>query len=122
MRDGQDLRWDRRAPRRLDRPPADVLRRRGAAGDAGHINVWPKEPIETLGVLDEQTIAYLDLVGSGAETIAHLRENGRIVVMLCSFDGPPRRRAPARSRRGSSSPARVDFPDAAARCPSSTAR
>jgi hypothetical protein len=41
-------------------------------------------------VLDERTIAYLDIVGSGAETIAHLRENGRIVVMLCAFDGPPR--------------------------------
>ena len=56
----------------------------------GHVNVSPKGPIETLRVLDEHTIAYLDLVGSGAETIAHLRDNGRIVVMLCSFDGPPR--------------------------------
>ena len=35
-------------------------------------------------------MAYLDVVGSGAETIAHLRENGRIVVMLCAFEGPPR--------------------------------
>ena len=35
-------------------------------------------------------IAYLDVIGSGAETVAHLRENGRIVVMLCAFDGPPR--------------------------------
>ena len=43
-----------------------------------------------LRVLDDHTVAYLDLVGSGAETIAHLRENGRIVVMLCAFDGPPR--------------------------------
>jgi hypothetical protein len=59
-------------------------------GDGGHVNVSPKGPIETLRVLDEHTIAYLDLVGSGAETIAHLRDNGRIVVMLCSFDGPPR--------------------------------
>ncbi len=41
-------------------------------------------------VLDDHTVAYLDLVGSGAETIAHLRENGRIVVMLCAFEGPPR--------------------------------
>jgi hypothetical protein len=57
---------------------------------AGHVNVSPKGPIETLRVLDEHTVAYLDLVGSGAETIAHLRDNGRIVVMLCSFDGPPR--------------------------------
>jgi hypothetical protein len=60
------------------------------SGDGGHVNVSPKGPIETLRILDEHTVAYLDLVGSGAETIAHLRENGRIVVMLCSFDGPPR--------------------------------
>ena len=59
------------------------------AGD-GHVNVSPKGPIGTLRVLDERTIAYLDVVGSGAETIAHLRENGRIVVMLCAFSGPPR--------------------------------
>jgi hypothetical protein len=59
------------------------------AGD-GHVNVSPKGPIGTLRVLDEHTVAYLDMVGSGAETVAHLRENGRIVVMLCAFDGPPR--------------------------------
>ncbi len=59
------------------------------AGD-GHVNVSPKGPIGTLRVLDDHTVAYLDVVGSGAETIAHLRENGRIVVMLCAFDGPPR--------------------------------
>jgi hypothetical protein len=41
-------------------------------------------------VLESDTIAYLDMIGSGAETIAHLRENGRIVVMLCAFAGPPR--------------------------------
>jgi hypothetical protein len=56
----------------------------------GHINVSPKGPIDTLRVLDEHTVAYLDLVGSGAETAAHVRENGRIVVMLCAFEGPPR--------------------------------
>jgi hypothetical protein len=56
----------------------------------GHVNLSPKGPIGTLRVLDERTIAYLDVVGSSAETIAHLRENGRIVVMLCSFAGPPR--------------------------------
>src|SRR3982751_3896292 len=56
----------------------------------GHINVSPKGPIDSLAVLDEHTVAYLDIVGSGAETIAHLRENGRIVVMLCAFEGPPR--------------------------------
>lgn len=56
----------------------------------GHINVSPKGPIGTLRVLDASTVAYLDLVGSGAETIAHVRENGRIVVMFCAFQGPPR--------------------------------
>ena len=59
------------------------------AGD-GHINLSPKGPIDSLRVLDDHTVAYLDIVGSGAETIAHLRENGRIVVMLCAFEGPPR--------------------------------
>ena len=59
------------------------------AGD-GHVNVSPKGPIGSLAVLDDHTVAYLDVVGSGAETIAHLRENGRVVVMFCAFDGPPR--------------------------------
>jgi Pyridoxamine 5'-phosphate oxidase len=56
----------------------------------GHINVSPKGPIQTLRVLDPHTVAYLDFIGSGAETIAHVRENGRIVLMLCAFQGPPR--------------------------------
>jgi hypothetical protein len=56
----------------------------------GHVNVSPKGPIGSLRVLDEHTVAYLDGAGSGAETIAHLRENGRIAVMLCAFEGPPR--------------------------------
>ncbi len=59
-------------------------------GADGHVNVSPKGPIGTLRVLDAHTVAYLDVVGSGAETIAHLRENGRIVIMLCAFEGPPR--------------------------------
>ena len=56
----------------------------------GHVNLSPKGPIGSLRVLGPTTVAYLDIVGSGAETIAHLRENGRIVIMLCAFDGPPR--------------------------------
>jgi hypothetical protein len=56
----------------------------------GHVNVSPKGPIGALRVLGPTTVAYLDIAGSGAETIAHLRENGRIVVMFCAFDGPPR--------------------------------
>jgi len=58
--------------------------------DDGHVNVSPKGPIGSLRVLGPMTVAYLDIVGSGAETIAHVRENGRIVVMLCAFGGPPR--------------------------------
>ncbi len=56
----------------------------------GHVNVSPKGPIGSLQVLGPHHLAYLDVSGSGAETIAHLRENGRIVVMFCAFDGPPR--------------------------------
>ena len=56
----------------------------------GHVNVSPKGPIGTLSVLGPTTLAYLDVIGSGAETIAHIRENGRIVIMLCAFEGPPR--------------------------------
>ena len=60
------------------------------SGADGHVNVSPKGPIDTLRVIDPRTVAYLDIVGSGAETIAHLRDNGRICVMFCAFDGPPR--------------------------------
>ena len=56
----------------------------------GHVNVSPKGPIGSLRVLGPRRVAYLDVGGSGAETIAHVRENGRIVVMLCAFEGPPR--------------------------------
>lgn len=54
----------------------------------GHVNLSPKGH-DTLRVLDESTVAYLDLTGSGVETIAHLRENGRITIMLCAFEGNP---------------------------------
>ena len=57
---------------------------------AGHVNVSPKGPIGSLRILGPHRVAYLDISGSGAETIAHVRENGRIVVMLCAFEGPPR--------------------------------
>ena len=55
----------------------------------GHINVSPRGRAGTFEVLDERRVAWLDLTGSGAETIAHLRENGRIVVMFCGFEGSP---------------------------------
>ncbi|GAA3241241.1 hypothetical protein GCM10020256_64050 [Streptomyces thermocoprophilus] len=49
----------------------------------------PKGLKGSLAVLDERTVAYLDFAGSNAETIAHLRENGRITLMWCAFQGPP---------------------------------
>ncbi len=57
-------------------------------GDHGHVNVSPKG-LATFAVLGPQRVAYLDLTGSGAETIAHVRENGRITIMFCAFDGAP---------------------------------
>ena len=59
------------------------------AGD-GHVNVSPKGMAGTFAVLGSSRVAYLDYFGSGAETIAHLRENGRIVLMWCAFSGPPK--------------------------------
>jgi len=56
----------------------------------GHINLSPKGLAGTFAVIDDRTIAYLDLTGSGVETIAHLRENGRVCIMFCAFDGRPR--------------------------------
>jgi pyridoxamine 5'-phosphate oxidase-like protein len=56
----------------------------------GHVNLSPKGRDGTLVVLDEHTLAYLDFGGSHAETTAHLRENGRIILMWCAFTGPPK--------------------------------
>jgi hypothetical protein len=55
----------------------------------GHVNVSPKSLAGSLAVLGPHRVAYLDYGGSGAETIAHLRDNGRIVLMFCAFTGPP---------------------------------
>jgi len=55
----------------------------------GHVNLSPKG-LDTFRVLGPTTVAYLDLTGSGVETIAHLRENGRLTVMFCAFEGRPR--------------------------------
>jgi hypothetical protein len=59
------------------------------SGGDGHVNLSPKG-YDTLRVLDSKRVAYLDLTGSGVETIAHLRENGRITLMACAFTGNPR--------------------------------
>ena len=57
--------------------------------DDGTVNLSPKGLTGSFAVLDDFTVAYLDFAGSNAETIAHLRENGRITLMWCAFDGPP---------------------------------
>jgi hypothetical protein len=56
----------------------------------GHVNLSPKGVTGTFTVIDETTVAYLDIIGSGIETVAHLRNDGRVVVMFCAFEGPPR--------------------------------
>ena len=55
----------------------------------GHVNCSPKGS-DTFRVVGEREVAYLDLTGSGIETTAHLQENGRIVIMFCTFAGPPK--------------------------------
>lgn len=80
----------------IEPPVADFLRQQKLffvataplAAD-GRINLSPKG-MDTFAVVDAQTVAYLDLTGSGIETVSHLRENGRIVLMFCAFDGPPK--------------------------------
>ena len=87
------------------------------SGTDGHVNVSPKG-LDTFRVLDDHTVAYLDLTGSGVETIAHLRENGRITLMVCAFEGRPADRPPAgpgrvilvTDRRGGAVPA-SGFPE-----------
>ncbi len=55
----------------------------------GHVNLSPKG-LDTFAVVDPRTVAYADLTGSGIETVAHLRENGRITLCFCAFEGQPR--------------------------------
>ena len=59
------------------------------SGPTGHVNCSPKG-LNSFAVLGPMSVAYVDFVGSGVETIAHVRENGRIVIMFCAFDGPPK--------------------------------
>ncbi|MGA6161055.1 pyridoxamine 5'-phosphate oxidase family protein [Amycolatopsis magusensis] len=73
----------------IDAQPVFFVASAPLSGD-GHVNLSPKGRAGTLAVLDEHTVAYLDFGGSHAETIAHLRENGRITLMWCAFTGPPK--------------------------------
>jgi hypothetical protein len=56
---------------------------------AGHVNCSPKGT-DTFRVLGEREVAYLDLTGSGIESVSHLQENGRIVLMFCAFEESPK--------------------------------
>jgi hypothetical protein len=58
--------------------------------EAGHVNLSPKGLDGTFAILGPREVGYLDLTGSGIETVAHVRENSRITLMFCSFTGPPK--------------------------------
>jgi hypothetical protein len=73
----------------LERQPMFFVATAPLAAD-GHVNVSPKGLDGTFVVLGEHRVAYLDLTGSGIETVAHVRENARITLMFCAFDGPAR--------------------------------
>lgn len=72
----------------IERQPVFFVATAPLAGD-GLVNLSPKGERGTFRVVDAHTFAYLDVIGSGVETIAHLQENGRVCVMLCAFDGRP---------------------------------
>jgi hypothetical protein len=59
------------------------------SGLDGHVNLSPKG-LDSFFVLGPRRVGYVDLIGSGVETIAHLRENGRIVLLFCAFEGSPK--------------------------------
>ena len=73
----------------IDRQPVFFVGTAPSGAD-GSVNVSPKGMAGTFAVLGPTRVGYLDYTGSGAETIAHLRDNGRIVIMFCAFDGPPK--------------------------------
>src|ERR1700677_3502314 len=80
---------------RLDDRLSDFIRRQhvffvgtAPSGSEGHLNISPRG-LDTFRILGPKSVAYLDLTGSGIETVAHLRENGRITIMFCAFEGRP---------------------------------
>jgi hypothetical protein len=68
----------------IERQPLFFVATAPLAAD-GHVNMSPKGDLRCFRILGPREVAYLDFIGSGAETIAHARENGRIVVMFCAF-------------------------------------
>ncbi len=81
----------------------------------GHVNLSPKG-LDSFAILGPHTVAYLDLTGSGIETVAHLRENGRIVILFCAFEGPPLL-VRLHGRGEAITPEHPDFVDLVARFP-----
>lgn len=59
-----------------------------SAASGARVNISPRGT-EFFRILDENSVAYLDMTGSGSETAAHLRADGRLTIMLCAFEGPP---------------------------------
>ena len=82
----------------------------------GLVNISPKG-LPSFAVLDRHTVAYVDLTGSGIETVAHLRENSRIVLMFCAFEGAPKILR-LHCRGTVIEPSDTGFQELAARCPS----
>ena len=77
----------------LDANHRDFIRRQriffaASAAPGARINVSPRGA-DAFAIIDERTVAYLDRTGSGAETAAHLKADGRLTIMFCAFDGPP---------------------------------
>ncbi|WP_191058922.1 pyridoxamine 5'-phosphate oxidase family protein [Geminicoccus harenae] len=60
----------------------------GTAADGARVNISPRGT-DLFRILDENRVAYLDLTGSGSETAAHLKADGRMTIMFCAFEGPP---------------------------------
>ena len=79
---------DKRMQRWIERQRLFFVSTAPLAGD-GKINCSPKG-LDSLRVLGPLQLVYADTGGSGIETVAHLKENGRIVIMLCAFEGPPK--------------------------------
>jgi hypothetical protein len=86
---GKDISNDRRFRQAIYTSAACFLRGIGATRSQRQCECLA-QGLDTLRILGAVTVAYLDLTGSGIETVAHLKENGRIVLMFCSFQGPPR--------------------------------
>jgi hypothetical protein len=82
----------KRFPEIGDTHKAFILRQHiffvASAAPGTHVNVSPRS-MDSFRLLGPKAVAYLDRTGSGNETAAHLRNGGRMTIMLTAFDGPP---------------------------------